>query len=176
MPKITTRKIPNVNLEKQTYEIYCNYLAGPLKDHYKPHQYFSNQSNKFHNILRNINEDLKKDENYVDGTVFTAISNYILENKGRLEDRNKSKSRRSSYAESSDNNPIERSEPNNPCSSNQSQFNLELSDIAIINSNSNYATMTSFSQIQQGSDCEQLVQRNSNTELINHEQPIHTRT
>ncbi|CAG8845413.1 24604_t:CDS:1, partial [Gigaspora margarita] len=65
--KIKTRDIPSLNLPDNVYNTYCEYLNGPLKDYYKSHKYFSNQSLSFHVILRGINEDLKNSNvDYVD--------------------------------------------------------------------------------------------------------------
>ncbi|CAG8590739.1 10708_t:CDS:2 [Gigaspora margarita] len=81
--KITNNEIPNVNPLDNIYETCCQYFTnerlGPI---YDPHKYFCNQSNNFHATLRNINKELKKNnENYIDGYIFSAAYKYVKENR-----------------------------------------------------------------------------------------------
>ncbi|CAG8674675.1 6132_t:CDS:2, partial [Gigaspora margarita] len=85
--KITNDEIPNVNLPDNVYKTYCQYftdrpLIPPIYNLYK---YFCNQSNKFHTLLRNINEELKKNNGYKDNYIFSAAYKYVKKNKKRLD-------------------------------------------------------------------------------------------
>ncbi|CAG8843535.1 33817_t:CDS:2, partial [Gigaspora margarita] len=114
-------EIPNVNLSDKVYETYCQYFTnGCLKPIYNPHKYFCNQSNKFHTTLRNINEELKKNNNnYVDGYIFSAAYKYVKDRRLAI-CRNRSRrdstdsTSNESICEENSNNSIHHSSTNLP--------------------------------------------------------------
>ncbi|CAG8854460.1 34947_t:CDS:2, partial [Gigaspora margarita] len=110
--KITNNEIPIVNLPDDVYETYCQYFTnGSLTPFYDPDKYFCNQSNKFHTTLRNINEELKKNnDDYVHGYIFSAAYKYVKENKRLVSSRRDSTSNESICEETS-NNTIEHTSP-----------------------------------------------------------------
>ncbi|CAG8855899.1 42239_t:CDS:1, partial [Gigaspora margarita] len=77
--KITNNEIPNVNPPDDIYETCCQYFTNErLRPIYDPHKYFCNQSINFHTTLRNINEELKKqDKNYIDDYIFSVAYKYV---------------------------------------------------------------------------------------------------
>ncbi|CAG8468604.1 6694_t:CDS:2 [Gigaspora margarita] len=112
---------------------------------YNLYQYFCNQSIKFHTALRKINEELKKNENYVDGYIFSAAYKYVTENKRRICGNN-SRTSNESIVRDALNNTIE-------------STSKETSNNTIDHSSNNQPTLT-----VQNHSSDQLLMTSSNPE------------